>query len=271
MKGIPPNVTVEEIKNDLLEKELKVIEVKQFVKKVEDESGKQTEIKIPIFCVKFAEGTKVADFKKYRKVCYCLVTWERNYTPKQITQCYKCQGFMHIARNCYKKESCARCAGNHNTKNCTENDEHIKCINCGKKHQANSSSCEVYQKISNRSKFNQNSLKRSINGDDDKQLFSDYEDNVHQSIKSTKTRVSKSYSQAVRKHFVNDESPIRNQYNESNESFSSMWDEIKSIFKIINFKKIKNVMFNTINKIKGCKDAISKITYIIEGFMEIFD
>ena len=98
----------------------------------------------------------------------------------------------------------------------------VQHINCGKKHQANSSNCEVHQRISNRSKFNLNSLKRSTNGDDEKQLFIDYEDNIHQSIKSTKTRVSKSYSQAVRKNFVNNKSPIRNQYNESNESFSSM-------------------------------------------------
>ena len=270
LKGIPPNVTTEEIKKDLSDNGFTVIEVKQFTKKVEDENSKQKEIKMPIYCVKFAEGTKVADIKKVRKVCYCIVTWERNYSSKQITQCYKCQGFMHIAKNCYKKESCARCAGEHNTKSCTEEAEKIKCINCGKKHLANSSDCEVFKRAT-RNKFISNHLDRSINENENNLFSNNFEDNTRLNKMSTNRRASVNYSQAVRGNNINNKSPNDNKNRYNNESFSSIWDEIKIIFNVINIKKIKNVIFSTISKIKGCKDAISKITYFIEGVMEIFE
>jgi len=39
-------------------------------------------------------------------------------SPKPIDpiRCYKCQGYGHYSNNCPSSDTCARCAGNHNTK-----------------------------------------------------------------------------------------------------------------------------------------------------------
>ena len=38
-------------------------------------------------------------------------------TTPQVTQCYKCQGFNHIAKDCKNAQKCVRCAGAHNLLN----------------------------------------------------------------------------------------------------------------------------------------------------------
>ena len=51
-----------------------------------------------------------------------------------VTQCYKCQNFGHIVKNCDKEEQCGKCSGPHPTAECTSN-EH-KCANCHGTHTA---------------------------------------------------------------------------------------------------------------------------------------
>ena len=41
-------------------------------------------------------------------------------TAPQVTQCYKCQGFNHIAKDCKKAKKCVRCAGAHKSAECPD-------------------------------------------------------------------------------------------------------------------------------------------------------
>ena len=66
-------------------------------------------------------------------------------------QCFKCQGFGHNSENCREvNETCAKCTGNHRTKDCKP-ENIITCINCKKKgntetnHTAYSVKCPVYK------------------------------------------------------------------------------------------------------------------------------
>lgn len=69
LKGLPSNITPLEIKEELEnEHELKVLEVKQFIKQRE-RKGKISEIKLPIFNVKFEKNRKIVYFKKIRVLC----------------------------------------------------------------------------------------------------------------------------------------------------------------------------------------------------------
>jgi hypothetical protein len=52
----------------------------------------------------------------------------RPYIPPP-TQCYKCQRFGHFATACRLPPKCARCAGNHLTKDCSCNHSENKCAN----------------------------------------------------------------------------------------------------------------------------------------------
>jgi hypothetical protein len=58
-----------------------------------------------------------------------------------VVQCFKCQGFGHIASRCRKMSpACLHCAGAHFSKECRNRDQ-VKCANCGLAHKAFSSSC----------------------------------------------------------------------------------------------------------------------------------
>ena len=51
----------------------------------------------------------------------------------EIKQCFKCQGYGHIAQLCRKLTICGHCAGEHPTQDC-KTPEKTKCANCKKDH-----------------------------------------------------------------------------------------------------------------------------------------
>jgi len=66
-----------------------------------------------------------------------------------IKQCFKCQGYGHLAIACKAKEVCGLCAGDHDTRKCQTGKE--KCVNCDRKglssnHTATSATCPVRQR-----------------------------------------------------------------------------------------------------------------------------
>lgn len=44
-----------------------------------------------------------------------------------VKRCFNCWGFYHIAKNCTRPISCAKCAGNHKISDCKAEKE--KCVN----------------------------------------------------------------------------------------------------------------------------------------------
>ena len=65
------------------------------------------------------------------------------YDRLWVTQCYHCQGYGHLSKECPKKHEdpcCAFCAGSHGSKSC-DNKDHPKCANCSGKP---SKSCNHY-------------------------------------------------------------------------------------------------------------------------------
>ena len=70
--------------------------------------------------------------------------------PPQMTQCYKCQGFNHIAKYmyCKKVQKCVRCAGSHKSSECPDKDKNnlkLKCSNCDGEHVASSKECPKFK------------------------------------------------------------------------------------------------------------------------------
>lgn len=70
-----------------------------------------------------------------------------------IFRCFKCCGYAHKSQDCKNGLHCARCAGNHDIKECSSEQE--KCINCAVSnkdrktrldvnHTAWSSECPIY-------------------------------------------------------------------------------------------------------------------------------
>ncbi|XP_077277355.1 uncharacterized protein LOC143905676 [Temnothorax americanus] len=58
------------------------------------------------------------------------VGWRRcpAFDHISVKRCFKCWGYFHIAKNCKRKETCYKCAGNHNPRVCTATEK--KFVNC---------------------------------------------------------------------------------------------------------------------------------------------
>lgn len=62
-------------------------------------------------------------------------------TPR-ITQCYRCQGYNHMAMNCPNSLKCLRCSGPHRSSDCTTtNSKDFTCANCSGNHASVSPNC----------------------------------------------------------------------------------------------------------------------------------
>lgn len=57
-------------------------------------------------------------------------------------QCYNCQRYGHMARNCTANSKCGHCAHEHNTRECPGKQE-ARCSNCGRKHASWHPSCPI--------------------------------------------------------------------------------------------------------------------------------
>lgn len=57
-----------------------------------------------------------------------LICYAEDYV--KVNRCYKCCRYFHKARDCRGEETCVRCAGNHNSKDCTVHDNEMRCVNC---------------------------------------------------------------------------------------------------------------------------------------------
>ena len=67
-------------------------------------------------------------------------------TMPSILQCFKCQGFVHMAPNCTKKPKCVVCGEAHSHKNCSNKDKRKpRCANCGGPHVVNYKGCPAYK------------------------------------------------------------------------------------------------------------------------------
>ena len=65
-----------------------------------------------------------------------------------MTQCYKCQGFNHIAKDCKNAQKCLRCAGAHKSIECPDKNKDslkLKCSNCNGEHVASSKECPKFK------------------------------------------------------------------------------------------------------------------------------
>ena len=68
--------------------------------------------------------------------------------PPPVTQCYKCQGFNHVAKDCKSEQKCVRCAGAHKSTECPDKNKKsikLKCSNCNGDHIASSRDCPKFK------------------------------------------------------------------------------------------------------------------------------
>ena len=77
----------------------------------------------------------------------------KRYIPQcQIKQCYKCQGYGHRAMVCTRPAKCGKCAGEHETRQCSSEEHKQQCAQCKGEHPAWHNECPERQKEQQRLK-----------------------------------------------------------------------------------------------------------------------
>lgn len=266
LKGMAANVSANDIKTDLTDRGLKVIKVKQFEKNVIVD-GQNSTVKLPLFIIDFEAGTKPKDVFKINRVCYCVVHWEKFQNGNHVVQCYNCQCFGHISKNCHKKIKCVLCAENHSLKDCpfkSLENQKLKCANCGEGHSAGSRECRTYKRIL------ENKDKKGFHNVEEKKRRRNSFTNTHASYNIDATHKSgRLYSQAAA---GGKQKQGERQHEDSHEKMSSgdFFAEIRDFLSNLNFSNIWNILKKMFFKIKRANDGFEKIMCVIEAITEIF-
>ncbi|MDD9338997.1 MAG: hypothetical protein PV362_04930, partial [Providencia heimbachae] len=141
LRGLDPDVTEEEIKQDLITQNIKVTKVVQMTKN--DQNNKK--YKLPIYVIIMEPNQDLRAVRDIRNVTEYIVKWENVLPSDRVTQCFKCQLFGHTAKYCDMKFRCVKCLEDHGPKECTKkrNIDTPRCVNCQGEHPANYKNCSV--------------------------------------------------------------------------------------------------------------------------------
>ena len=159
--GVHQSISDEEIIQELGKSNVKVNKVQRLkfkgnpTQKVVVEFDQEQDMKIALFNGIF--------FGRIRIRC------EPFRPAPSITQCYQCQGFNHIAKDCKSQDKCMRCAKPHKSSECPGKGKDSfkpKCTNCNGEHVAASRECpkykEQFQKQTEKAKARQEKIQNSL-------------------------------------------------------------------------------------------------------------
>lgn len=151
VKKLHQSCQPEAIKEDLLDKEYKITEVNQILKK-------GSRAPLPIYMLTFDRTEDIKKIYAIEEILHMKVQIEAVKKSKLIPQCKKCQAYGHTQNYCNKSPRCVKCIGKHETSECSKPKTlAAQCVNCGEAHPANYRGCTVATELQNiRNKTNQN-------------------------------------------------------------------------------------------------------------------
>ena len=138
--GVHQTISEDDIKTELAKNNVKINKVQRLkyngqpTRKVVIQFENEQDMKIALYSGIY--------FGRIRIRC------ESYRTTPQVTQCYKCQGFNHIAKDCKNAQKCLRCAGAHKSIECPDKNKDslkLKCSNCNGEHVASSKECPKFK------------------------------------------------------------------------------------------------------------------------------
>lgn len=134
IKGVPAEIPVDEVRDELKRLGFDVLKVAQ-LKRFRDK------FPLPIFQVHLTQSEKNKQIYDMKTFLNFMVVIEA-YKFRGVKQCYNCLHFNHSSELCSLDPKCLKCAGNHKTNLCKKNiEDKCKCANCGGEHPANYKGC----------------------------------------------------------------------------------------------------------------------------------
>ncbi|KAL4143385.1 hypothetical protein QTP88_005722 [Uroleucon formosanum] len=135
IKGVPLDVTDEELMDELQEIGFKPNFVRAFAK---------NDKRLPIHMVSLKRTENVKEIFETTELFYARVKIE-SYKSTGPAQCFSCQRFGHSSLQCGHPPRCVKCEENHHSKECKKSkEESPTCCNCNGKHTANYRGCPYY-------------------------------------------------------------------------------------------------------------------------------
>lgn len=132
VKGIPTEISTEDIKTELTEMEFPPISVTRML-------GRG---KVPIQAIIVELDKAYKPFYNIKEIFGLTVNIEAYKRNGRLIQCHKCQAWGHIQKYCNTTDKCMRCAGEHPSYQCPKPKTiRATCANCGGEHTAMSIDC----------------------------------------------------------------------------------------------------------------------------------
>lgn len=151
LKGLGHSDTTEDIKDALLE-EISSTNYKLNIAKVSRFSSADNPKQIPFFIVQITQESSSSDLLKIKALLHRQITWEKLKKP-EVTQCYRCQRYGHVATQCNMSYRCVKCGkSDHLPGKCLierESDRSsLYCVQCKSNgHPASFRGCPKYQEL----------------------------------------------------------------------------------------------------------------------------
>jgi Associated with zinc fingers len=137
-RGVPTDISEEEIANDLTNQGFEVKLVKRFG---------TPDRPMPICLVIIRKTINASEIYNITNLFYISIKVE-TYNKTGPSQCHSCQRFGHGSNNCSHPVRCVKCGGEHATNVCGKPlEETPTCCNCGGSHTANYRGCPSYVNI----------------------------------------------------------------------------------------------------------------------------
>ena len=159
--GVHQTISEDDIKTELAKNNVKINKVQRLkyngqpTRKVVIQFENEQDMKIALYSGIY--------FGRIRIRC------ESYRTAPQVTQCYKCQGFNHIAKDCKNAQKYLRCAGAHKSIECPDKNKDslkLKCSNCNGEHVASSKECPKFKEqikvLADKAKARQEKLQNNL-------------------------------------------------------------------------------------------------------------
>ena len=146
-KGLPPAMAIDDIKEQLSRKGVPVVQLRQLWKFSDSSEGLQAKTMLSTWIVTYP--------KEHKDTIYGLtglfhfrITIGDLRSRRMVLQCYRCQEHGHTANFCKLKFSCRTCAGDHDSRTCTQPATSTPmCSNCEGAQPANSPLCPIRQRL----------------------------------------------------------------------------------------------------------------------------